>query len=217
MINSSIVINTLFKTIEYKLLSSSNLELNILTRSGSLNSKTISLNSINVEEGQNTPSFLPWLVLLLGCIVISWITYVSRDSVLIYNNLLSIISFLSCVFGSIALLCKPIKSQKYLDSFSNNVLFEFDQSLIKNSATRQFINDLNAAIEEAKQFESSSTSLKSNAELQYEIHTDNVNDLLNSGLIDEVLYDRICNTMYEKFYGTFTKNLEVNNVIYLKR
>lgn len=217
MINSSIMINTLFKTVEYKLLSSGYLKLNVLTKSGSHHSKKISLNSITIKEGQTTPTFLSWLVILLGCITTAFILYASNNSALIHNNILSIISFVVCVFGATALLCKPIKSKRYHDSFSNSILFEFDESSVKNSATSQFISQLNSAIEEAKKVESHPINLKPNPELQYEIHTEYVNSLLNMGFIDEALYDRICNNMHEKFYGVFTKNQISNNVIYLKR
>ena len=217
MLQSSIVINSLFKTIEYKLLSSNNLELNVLSKSGSLHSKTISLNSINVQEGKTTPSYLPGLVLILGCISIAAIIYVSRGSPIINNNLISIISFLVCIFGSLGIHCTPTKSLKYIDSFSNNVLFEFNDSSIKNSVTSEFIKNLNSSIDEAKQVETDRSSLTSNSQIQYAIHSENVDVLFNSGLIDEILYNRIRNSMNDRFHGTYSENHLSDNVIYLKR
>lgn len=216
---SFLMINTLFKTIEYKLVSPSNLKITELSTSGSQHSKTYSLNSVNIEEGQTTPSYLPWLVLTVGCIAVASVIHFSHSSTLIYNNLMSSVSFLICVFGVLALICKPVKSQVYRDTFSNNILFKLNDYESRNIITRQFISDLNSAINEAKEVESNRINLKSNAKLQYEIHTKNVDGLLNSGLISEVLYDSICNSMHEKVFG----KLELpqhdvrDNVIYLNR
>lgn len=215
---SFLMINALFKTIEYKLVSPSNLKITELSAAGSQHSKIFLLNSVNVEEGQTTPSYLPWLVLILGCVAIASVIYFSNISALLYNNLMSAVSFLVCFFCVLALMCKPAKTQIYRDSFSNNVLFKLND-YEANNTTRQFVSDLNSAINEVKELESNRINLKSNAKLQYEIHNKNVDELLNSGLIDEALYNRICNSMHENFFG----KLELqerhisNNVIYLNR
>ncbi len=214
---SFLMINTLFKTIEYKLVTPNNLKITELSSSGSQQSKTFSLNSISVEEGQTTPSYLPRLVLSLGCVAIASITFFSKSSPLIYGNLMSAVSFLVCIFGALALMSKPVKSQIYRDSFSNNILFKLSDYEARNNATRQFVSDLNSAIDEAKDVESNRINLKSNAKLQYEIHNKNVDELLNSGLIDEALYNRICNSMHEKVFGELPEHHVSNNVIYLNR
>ena len=217
MIHSSIITHSLFKTVEYKLLNSSNLELNTLSKSGSFHSKTISLNSINIEKGLSTPSYLSWLVLFLGCILIIGILYASKNQAIISDNLISIVSFLVCTFGALGLLFKPTKSIKYFDSFSNNILFEFQNDSIKNNSTSQFIHDLDTAIENAKQVETDRSNFTPNSLLQFETHSENVNGLLNSGLIDESLYDRICSSMHDKFHGVVAESHRSDNVIYLKR
>ena len=216
---SFLMVNALFKTIEYKLISPSNIEIAELSASGSKHSRTFSLNSIIVEEGQTTPSYLPWLVLLIGCAAVASVVYFSNSSTLLNNNLMSAVTFLTCVFGAFVLICKPVKSQIYRDSFSNNILFKLNDDAAKNNATRQFVCDLNSAINEAKELESNRINLKSNAKLKYEIHNKNVDELLNSGLIDEALYNRICNSMHEKVFGKLKlpEHHASNNVIYLNQ
>ena len=108
---SYLMINALFKTTEYKLETSSKLKITELSLSGSLQEKTLSLNSVSVEEGQTAPSILPWLVLLLGTIAIAIVMYFSKESTLLSNNLMSAVTFLVCVFGTLALIYKPLKSQ----------------------------------------------------------------------------------------------------------
>lgn len=214
---SFLMINALFKTIEYKLVTPSNLKITELSTSGSHNSKTFSLNSVNVEEGQTTPLYLPWLILLLGSVAIASIIFFSKNSSFLSNNLMSSVSFLVCVFGALVLICKPVKSKIYRDSFSNNILFKLNDDEVRNNASRQFITELNSAIIEAKKVESNRINLKSNAKSQYDIHNCNVDALLNSGLIDEVLYDRICNSIQKKVFGKFQEQEVINNVIYLNR
>ncbi|MEH6456349.1 MAG: hypothetical protein V7749_08505 [Cocleimonas sp.] len=211
------MINALFKTIEYKLVTPNSLKITELSASGSEDSKTFSLNSVNVEEGQTTPSYLPWLIMLLGSVAIASTVYFSKNSSLLSNNLMSVVSFLVCVFGALVLISKPTKSQIYRDSFSNNILFKLNDNEVKNNANRQFIADLNSAIIEAKEVELNRINLKSNAKSKYDIHNSNVEALLNSGLIDEVLYDRICNSIQEKVFGNFQEKEVINNVIYLNR
>ena len=92
-----------------------------------------------------------------------------------------------------------------------------DEYQTQNNITHKFITDLNTAIEDAKDFESEHVNLKSNAKLQYEQHNKNVDDLLNSGLIDEVLYKRICKSMKENVFGKPQPQHAINNVVYLNR
>jgi len=212
------MINTLFKTNEYRLVDSSKLEITELSMSGERSSKTFSLNSVNIEEGQSTPSSLPWLVFLLGCVSIAALVYFSKESSLIANNLLSAISFLICTFGALSLICKPVKTQIYRDSFSNNMLFKLDEFSNANNATNTFIQDLNSAIELAKKEDPNLTTVRPNVLLEYERQTKNINDLLNSGLIDENLYNRVCTSMHNKVFGEEPKIVtNSNNVIYLNQ
>lgn len=214
---SFLMINSLFKTIEYKLVNLSNLDITELSDSGTQDSKTFTLNSINIEEGQTTPTYLSWLVLSLGVVAIALTVFFSRNSEPLYNNLISTVSFLACTFGALALICKPIKTQIYRDSFSNNILFKLNHYEARNNATKQFVNDLNSAIKHAKEIELDQINLKPNAKSLFETHNRNVDNLLNSGLIDEALYDRVCSSMHEKVFGKSPEQHINNNVIYLNR
>lgn len=214
---SFLMINSLFKTIEYKLVTPSSLKITELSSSGSQQSKTYSLNSVNIEEGQTAPSFLPWLILILGAISLASLLFFSKNSEVLSNNIISAASFLTCIFGALAFLCKPTKTLVYRDSFSNNILFQLDDYETRNNATKQFVTDLNMAIEDSKEIETDRINLKSNEKLQYEIHNKNVDDLFNSGLIDEALYNRICKSMHKNIFGKEETHHAVNNVVYLNR
>lgn len=211
--NSFLMINSLFKTIEYKLVDSSKLEITELSISGKASSKTFSLNSLNIEEGQSTSSSLPWLVLFLGSVSIAAVIYFSKESTLISHNLLSAVSFLICAFGALALICKPAKTHIYRDSFSNHLLFELNELSTEKNTTNLFIKDLNSAINSAKDEDN---NLRPKVLSEFEKHTNNINELLNSGLIDESLYNRVCESMHNKVFGDENKELtNSNNVIYL--
>lgn len=213
---SFLMINTLFKTIEYKLMASGNLEVTEISALHSHQSKTFSLNSLSVEEDQSTPSSLSRLVLVLACVAIAAAIYFSHSSIFLSDNLLSTISFLICSFGALALISRPVKSQIYRDAFSNKILFKLNHHSANNNTTMKFINDLNQAINDANETESSDTDLRVNVQLQYETHIQNINDLLNLGLIDEQLHKRIRNSMREKIFGEPKPVIE-DNIIYLNK
>ena len=211
-----LLINTLFKTAEYKLINSDYLKITELSLFGS-KSKKVLLNSIKSEDSQSIPLFVSYLVLVLGFSLISTSIYFSQYSILLSSNLMNIIFFLACITSAMAFICKPVKTLTYRDTYSNSVLLKINKSAMINNAIDQFIIDLNAAIERSKKEESNKINLKKNAKIQYDIHNKNVDDLFNLGLIDEALYDRICNSMHEKIFGNVTKQTMSNNVIYLNR
>jgi len=185
---------SLFKTSEYKLDNSHCLEITELTASKA-QSKKIQLNSINYEESQSLPSFIPWLIFLVGCTLITSMLYLSQYSSTLSNNILNAIAFLSCSTIALAFLTKPIKTIKYRDIYSNSILFEITNDDKGSILQNNFIDDLKTAIEKAKTEESNKTNLMPNAKQQYEMHNKNVDDLFNLGLIDEALYNRVCSSI----------------------
>jgi len=201
------------KTIEYKLNNSDSLEVNELSITGSQN-KYFQLSNLIIKQGQSIPSFVSWIILTLGISLIVTSIYLSQSYAFMQSNLMNIVFFLASVTGALAFICKPVKLTKYLDLYSNRVVFELKSTNEKTTAT--FITDLNLAIKYAKEKENR-INLKSSAKYEYEHQHKNVDDLFNLGLIDEVLYNRICNTLQEKFFGTVTKHVNNDNVIYLNK
>jgi len=201
------------KTIEYKLNNSDSLEVNELSITGSQN-KYFQLSNLIIKQGQSIPSFVSWIILTLGISLIFTSIYLGQSYAFMQSNLMNIVFFLASVTGALAFICKPVKLTKYLDLYSNRVVFELKSTNEKTTAT--FITDLNLAIKYAKEKENR-INLKSSAKYEYEHQHKNVDDLFNLGLIDEVLYNRICNTLQEKFFGTVTKHVNNDNVIYLNK
>ncbi len=213
---SYLLINSLFKTAEYKLVNSDCLKITELSLTKS-DAKKVLLSRIKREEGQSIPSYVSWLILSLGCSLIASIIYFSLFSTLISDNLLNIIFFLSTITIASMLITRPVKTYIYKDTDSNNVLLKISKSALINNATKQFVEDLDQAIENTQADSFSRINLKKNAKIEYEKQHKNVDDLFNLGLIDEALYNRICNSMHEKVFGTITKQVMDNNVIYLNR
>lgn len=211
-----LLINTIFKTIEYKLVNSDSLKVTELSMYAE-KSKKVLLNSINIEHGQSVPSFISWLILFLGCSVTLLVSYFSQYSSLLQNNLMNVIFFLVSITLALTLICRPTKTIKYRDVYSNNVLLKLSQNSMINNAQNEFVYDLNEAIEKAKAEESNKINLKKNVQLQYEVHNKNVDELFNLGLIDEALYNRVCSSMHEKVFGGIKQHVMTNNVIYLNR
>ena len=214
---SYLLINSLFKTIEYKLVTPNSLKITELFNSGSSRSSTFSLNTINKTEGYSRPSYLSWGLFLVAISSIVSVILFKSDSAFIDSNLIYIIFLFSSILGTFAYLCKPMKSTIYKDSFSNRTIFQLSEDKIKHNATKQFLTDLNAAIDETKAIDIERKSLTTSAINQYETHNKNVEDLFNSGLIDEVLYNRICNSIHEKIFGKNQPQESINNVIYLNK
>lgn len=214
--SSHLLINSLFKTVEYKLQHSDSLAITELSVSGA-NTKSVLLSKLDYEEGQTLPTFVSWLTLLLGFGTIGVAVYLSQSIPLLQDNLMNVVFFLGSVFCVLALILKPVKTQTYRDMHSKEVLFKLNNDRRINTATHTFIKDLNTAIEEAKELESNKINLKKNAQSQYELQHKNVDDLFNLGLIDEVLYKNICNSIHQKLFGTFNKHTTDDNVIYLNR
>jgi len=213
---SYLLINSLFKTAEYKLVNSDCLKITELSLTGS-ESKKVLLTSIKREDGQSIPSFVSWSILFLGCALVSLAFYFSQYSTILSSNLLNIIFFLLTITAASTLILRPVKTYTYKDTFSNKVLLKISKNSLINNATKQFVTDLNEAIENTKAKDFNRINLKKNAKIQYDIQHKNVDDLFNLGLIDEALYNRICNSMHEKVFGTITKQVINNNVIYLNR
>lgn len=211
-----LLINTLFKTAEYKLVHSDCLKITELSLFGA-KSKKVLLNSVKREDGQSVPSFVPYLVLIFGFITLVSAIYFSQYSTILSNNLMNIIFFFVSVTAALAFICYPSKTIVYTDAYSNSVLLKINKSSMINNATDQFVTDLDEAIHNTKTEESNRINLKKNAKTQFEMHNKNVNDLFNLGLIDEALYNRICSSMQEKVFGKITSRVVNNNVIYLNR
>jgi len=213
---SYLLINSLFKTAEYKLVNSDCLKITELSLSSS-DSKKVLLNNIKCEDTQSIPSFISWLILITGCILVATTLYFSQSSTLLSNNLLNVIFFLLTITVAATLISRPVKTYTYKDTSSNKVILKISKSALINNATKEFVSDLNTAIENTKVEEFNRINLKKNAKIQYETQHKNVDDLFNLGLIDEALYNHICNSMHEKVFGTINKQVTSNNVIYLNR
>lgn len=211
-----LLINTLFKTAEYKLVNSDCLKITELSLYNA-RSKKVLLNSIKYEDGQSLPSFLSYLVLFIGFSLIAATFYFGQQSTLLNNNLLNITFFLSCITGALAFILKPAKTYTYRDTYSNNILLRINKSAMINNATDSFVTALNEAIEKTQADETKRINLNKNAAIQYDIHNKNVDEMFNLGLIDEVLYNRICTSMHEKVFGKVTHQSMGSNIIYLNR
>jgi len=211
-------INSLFKTTEYKIDSSNNLDISELSPWG-LRSRTISLSSLETFESQSKRTYLAWGAPLLGIFTIVTLFLLKNQIALIGENLWNFTAFTLCASGALFLICKPVKSHIYRDMYSNNVLFKLLDDSSNNSATKTFIRDLNTAILKAKEVELNRINLKPNAKKDYDLHSENVDSLFNSGLIDEALYNRICDSMYENVFGRREDRYTVSNsnVIYLNQ
>lgn len=211
-----LLINTLFKTAEYKLVNSDYLKITELSLYNAESNKVM-LDNIRCEDGQSLPSSLSYLTLFVGFLLIATTLYYSQYSTILSNNLLNIIFFLSCISGAMAFMLKPAKTYTYRDTYSNKILLRINKSAMLNNATDSFVTELNAAIQRTEEETTKRINLKKNTEIQYEIHNKNVDEMFNLGLIDEALYNRICNSMREKVFGTISNQTNDNNVIYLNR
>ena len=208
-------VNTLFKTIEYRLDTKSNLEINELS-SSSMRKKTVPLNSLKVESKQNNSNTLRWLIIALGIAVFSSIVYFSSRIDIVESNLMSLICFSLCVLSSSFIIAKPSKSYIYKDLFSDKKLFELKQEkTLKQNAINYFIRDLNKAIQVANKAEQTNQTTHEKAQRQYNLHNKNIDNLYNSGLINEALYKRVCKSMHDQFFGQDTDAHPLDNVIYL--
>ena len=213
---STLITNGFFKTTEYKLVSSTKIEITEISNDR-VETKSYMMKDLELTEVKFKHNFLSNAVLFFACALIFSTIFFSQSNSLIQSNLLNLIFFFCCVFGALWFLCRPTDCHICLDKVSKKSLFQIQKKSADIFSINLFIEELTTAIETAKNTESSLINLKSKARLEYEQHNKNVDDLMNSGMIDEALYKRICSTMHENVFGRINHQYNDDKVIFLNK
>lgn len=202
-------------TTEYEFDTHDILTITELSSSG-VKTKTHSLFNLEATKVFSRPRIVNLLVIILVAflLAISLTNYQAIEPLSNISMSITLISFgfiTGCLF-----FVSPNKYCVYSDSFTGKVIFKLKLDL-KNSLTNSFIYALNSAIDISKNTDPELDNIMSNTKLEYETNLLNVNKLLNSGMIDESLYNRINSSMRESVFGVKSNEALCNNVVYINR
>lgn len=216
-----IYINSFFKTSELKISTSGYLEVNELSALGSTQQK-IDLTDGNLGIKITKPKnyfnfFIP--MLLLGSL------FTSFFQIILTNNqalLLTLISS-SLLLMSCALLFVNYKSRNTYSLYNlsnNNVVFQISLTtgLSSKNEIREFTDEITSRISKDEYLESlhTTTQNQNSTEEQYNNLIYNLECLYNSGVVDDITFDRIDSNINEKIYpNDYEKEKHSAEVIYL--
>lgn len=205
-------INTLFKTIEYKIDLNNYLHISELSLSGNNKKRKISLDTITSTTTNTESKKLTWLLLtLLSTTIITALYLTLKDD--FSANIASTLFILSGFLLAFFIAKNPTGKFIYTDSFSNKHLF----TLRKNHETEidEFVTLLNKNINNVH----NDAVLSKKHRIDYSkeqrvINNTHLDALFNSGVLDEVTYKRISKNINK--FNIENKDLRpLADVIYL--
>ena len=216
-----IYLHSLFKTTELKISSNNNLEVNEISALGSVQLK-IDLTNTELKITNNKQNkYNDFLIslLLLGSVISSLFQFAFSNKPELLFPLLSI----SLVLISGVLIFIKFKTKKVYSLYrtsNNKLIYQFclDSELSKVDDINDFIDELANRISKENKLDSylDVNYNQSNTEEQYNNLIYNLECLYNSGMIDDMTFDRINSNINDKLYPNENKEARhVAEVIYL--
>ena len=216
-----IYLNSFFKTSELKISASGFLEVNELTAFGSAQQKIDLTGGILGSKLIRSKTYFNFFIpmLLLGSLFTSFLQIaLINNQALLLTLISSSLVIMSC--GLVYLNYKSRNTYSLYNLSDNKVIFQIQltSELSSNNEFKEFTDEISSRISKDDYLESllASKYNQNNTEEQYNNLIYNLECLYNSGVVDDITFDRVNSNINEKIYpNDHEKEKHTAEVIYL--